>query len=115
MEYVDSYTPRPRPRPSPLPAFSVRAFTVAVGLLIFALAYITIGLRWHINRARAAPHAQREMQSTFLAADYERAARNAGRGEDAPHRAAEFARMARMHARAAEEAGRLRRLYEEAW
>lgn len=115
MEYVDSYAPRPRRRSAPPPTFSVRWFAAAVGFLIFALAYITIGWRWHMNRARAAPYARLEVESTFRAADYQRAARNPGPGEDASRRAAEFARLARMHTRAAEEAGRLRRLYEEAW
>ena len=103
-----------RSQPRRLP-FSLWRFVAAVAFLVFALGYVSVGLRWHNNRARAATYAQQEMNATFRAADYQRAARNPGRSEDAPVRAAEYRRLARMFSKVAEESGQLRKLYEEAW
>lgn len=117
MEYVTHYRPFDRRRAAaPLRLrWNPWLFAGALGFLVFALLYVSIGIRWHTYRARASLYAHREMESTFRAADYKRAARNPSLNEENPARAQELRRLAEMHARAAEEAAQLRKLYEEAW
>ena len=115
MEYATHYPRYGRNRRVPRLTFNFRAYAVALGFLAFALVYVAIGIRWHTYRARASLYAQQEMESTFKAADYRRAARNPGLTDDAPRRAMEYRRLADMHAKAAEECGRLKDLYEQAW
>ena len=117
MEYATHFQPQDRsraPRPARL-TWNHQLFAGAIGFLVFALLYVSIGIRWHTYRARANLYAQQEMESTFQAAAYKRLARSPGLTEDSSRRALEYRRVAEMHARAAEESGRLRQLYEEAW
>jgi len=115
MEYATPYPRYGRNRRTPPLTFSMRTYAAALGFLAFALIYVAVGIRWHTYRARASLYAQQEMESTFKAADYRRAARNPGLSDDAPRRAVEYRRLADMHAKAAEECGRLKDLYEQAW
>ena len=115
MEYVTHYrTPDRRRTPARVP-LRPWVFIASLGFLVFALLYVSIGIRWHTYRARASLYAQREMESTFEAAHYRRAALNPGLSEAAQRKTQEYRRLAEMHARTAEECGRLRQLYEEAW
>ncbi len=95
--------------------FRVRWFAAILAFAIFALGYLSVGVRWHTHRARASAYAVREVEHTFEAANYERAARNPGYSDDAPQRADSYRRFAEMHAKAARECARLRELYEQAW
>ena len=112
---------RPQPQPQSRPAaarrkpMSLWVIGGAVGFLVFALVYVTLGIRWHTHRARAAVYAQQEMEATFRAADYKRAARTIGRTEADLARAIEYRRLAEMCTRAAEEAAAICKQYEEAW
>ena len=45
----------------------------------FTLIYMAVGIRWHVYRARAGEYAQMEVEHTFEAANFARAARNASR------------------------------------
>ena len=114
MEYATHY-PQYGRRRTPQLTFRLRTYVALLGFLAFALLYVSLGIRWHTYRAHAAVHAQREMESTFKAAEYLRAARNPGFAADAPIRVREYRRLADMHTKAAEEATQLRKFYEEAW
>ena len=115
MEYATHYPSRSGRGRAPGLTFSLRGFACALGFLAFALLYVAIGIRWHTSRARASLHAQQEMESTFKAADYRRAAMSPGTAADAPHRVLEYRRLAAMHDKVANEARQLKELYERAW
>ena len=115
MEYVAHHPRRSDRSRTPQPTFSLRFFAAALGFLAFALVYVTLGLRWHTNRAQASLYAQQEIESTFKAAEYKRAALNPGHSDDSPRRAVEYRRLAEMHAKAADECRRLKELHEQAW
>ena len=115
MEYATHYPSRSGRGRAPELTFSLRGFALAIGFLVFALLYVSVGIRWHTYRARASLHAQREMESTFKAADYRRAAINPGTTEDAALRAREYRRLAAMHDRVADESRAIKEFYERAW
>ncbi len=98
-----------------MPTFRVRWFVALVAFGAFALGYISVGIRWHTYRARANLYSAREVEHTFEAANFLRAARNPGYAEDAPKRAESYRKLAEMHTRAAEECAQLREIYERAW
>ncbi len=95
--------------------FRVRAFAAALGFLAFALVYVAVGIRWHGYRAQASYYARQEVDHSFKAGDFARAARDPGDSDDAPRRAVQYRKFASMHAKAAEECARLREFYERAW
>jgi hypothetical protein len=95
--------------------FRGRWFLVLLGFAVFTLVYIPIGIRWHTYRARAALYARQEVEHTFEAATFARAARNPGPTEDDHARAAVYRKYAEEHERAALECTRLRQLYERSW
>lgn len=95
--------------------FRVRAFVVLLGFSAFALLYISVGIRWHSYRARAGEYARREVEHTFEAAHFARAARDPGDSPDARVRAVEYRRLAVMHEKAARECTELREFYEGCW
>jgi hypothetical protein len=98
-----------------MPTFRVRAFLAILGFAAFTLLYISIGIRWHIYRARAGIYAQQEVEHTFEAANFARAARTSGGSEDEQAQAAQFRKLAEMHEKAARECTQLRELYEKSW
>ena len=95
--------------------FRVRWFVAALAFLAFALLYVSIGIRWHVYRARASLYARQEMEHTFEAANLARAARSPGNSDDGRARAAGYRKLAEMHEKAALECTRLRELYEKCW
>ena len=115
MGYVTHYDRRFDRNRTPGLTFNFRLYGALLGFLVFALLYVAIGIRWHTYRARASHYAEREMESTFKAAEYLRAARNPGFGDDAPRKAKEYRRLADMHTRAARECSELRAFYEQCW
>jgi len=115
MEYTTHFDRRFDRNRAPRLTFSIRMYVALLGFLVFALLYVAIGIRWHTYRARASLYAQQEIDSTFKAAEYLRAARNPGFADDAPIRAKEYRRLADMHTKAAEECTQLRQFYEQCW
>jgi hypothetical protein len=95
--------------------FHTRAFVAIVAFSAFALAYISVGLRWHTYRARASFYARQEMEHTFEAAHYARAARDRGGSDKSQAQAIGYRKLAEMHQKAARENARLRELYENCW
>ncbi len=95
--------------------FRVRTFAVILGFSAFALLYISVGIRWHSYRARAGEYARREVEHTFEAANFARAARNPGDSAEAEAKVSEYRKYAAMHEKAARECTRLREFYEGAW
>jgi hypothetical protein len=95
--------------------FRTNAFLVLVGLLIFTLGYVSVGIRWHTYRARASLYAQQEVEHTFEAARFARAARDRGYSPDSTARSNEYRKFAELHERAALENMRLRKFYENCW
>jgi hypothetical protein len=95
--------------------FRVRWFAALLGFSIFTLLYISIGVRWHIYRARASLYARQELEHTFEAADLARAARSLGNSDKDRATAATYRKYAEMHEKEAQECTRLRRLYEQCW
>src|SRR3954452_1223591 len=77
--------------------FRVRSFVILLGFSAFTLVYMAVGIRWHVYRARAGEYARREVEHTFEAAHFARAARNPGYSEEEQARAAEYRRLADMH------------------
>ena len=114
MEYATHSRQSDRNR-TPGLTFHFRTYVALLGFLAFALVYMSVGMRWHFYRAQAGIYAQQELESTFKAAEYLRAARNPGFTADAPIRAKEYRRLADMHSKVAEEATRLREFYERSW
>ncbi len=98
-----------------MPGFRVRAFVAILAFAGFTLLYISVGIRWHTYRARASLYARQEVEHTFEAAHYARAARVSGGSEDARAEAAGYRKLAAMHEKAARECTRLRELYENCW
>ena len=98
-----------------MPTFRVRIFLILVGFAAFTLLFCSVGIRWHTYRVRAALHAQRELDHTFKAADFARAARVVGDSPDDRAQALRYKMIAEMHERAALENTRLRELYENCW
>jgi len=95
--------------------FRVRSFVILLGFSAFALVYMAVSIRWHVYRARAGEYAQKEVEHTFEAANFARAARNAGYSDEGQARAAEYRRLAVLHEKAAAECTRLREFYEACW
>ena len=98
-----------------MPIFRVRVFLAILAFAMFTLLYISVGIRWHVYRARASLYARQEVEHTFEAAHFARAARTSGGSEDDQAEAAEFRRLAEMHKKAARECTQLRELYESSW
>ena len=98
-----------------MPVFRVRLFVVMLGFAAFTLLFCSVGIRWHTYRARASLHALREVEHTFKAADYARAARATGETPESQAKAQRYKQLAEMHERAALENTRLRELYENSW
>ena len=116
MSYATHFDrPRPRRGQAPGPTFNFWLYGALLGFLAFGLVYVTIGIRWHTYRARAADYARRELEATMQADAYRRAARNPGSTDADRLRAAEYRRLHRMYARVAEECTQLREVYEKAW
>ncbi len=91
---------------------------VFLGILAFAactLVGVSVGFRWHVYRAYASKYARQEVEHTFDAAHFLRAASNPGYAPDAPEKALSYRRQADMHAKAAREAAQLREFYERSW
>ncbi len=95
--------------------FRTHLFLALVGLLIFTLGFVSVGIRWHTYSARAALYAEREVEHTFAAARYARAARDRGTSPESEARALECKKLAEIHNRAALENTRLREFYERCW
>ena len=100
-----------------MPKFRLGLFLAMLGLAAFTLVFISVGLRWHTHRARASLYAQKEVDHTFKAADFARAARALATSEDDDDRAdgARLRLYAALHARAARECTQLRERYEQSW
>ncbi len=95
--------------------FRVRWFAALLAFSAFTLLYISVGIRWHVYRAKAGYYARQEMEHTFEAANLTRAARASGYTDEARARAAGYRKLAEMHEKAALECTRLRELYENCW
>ena len=95
--------------------FRTRWFVAALAFAVFAIAYLCVGIRWHTYRARANLYSGREVEHTFEAANFARAARNPGYADDAPQKAEAYRKLADMHKKAALECARLREFYEKCW
>ncbi|WP_435008521.1 hypothetical protein P12x_005728 [Tundrisphaera lichenicola] len=95
--------------------FRVRAFAILLAFSAFALVYISVGIRWHTYRARAGLYARQEVEHTFQAANFARAARDPGDSPETQARAREYRRLAKMHEKAARECTELREFYEACW
>jgi hypothetical protein len=95
--------------------FRVRSFVILLGFSAFTLVYMAVGIRWHVYRARAGEYARREVEHTFEAANFARAARNAGYSDEEQARAAGYRKLAVMHEKAARECTQLREFYEACW
>jgi hypothetical protein len=95
--------------------FRVRTFVILLGFSAFTLIYMAVGIRWHVYRARAGEYAQLEVDHTFKAANYARAARTSEYSDEGQARAAEYRRLAALHEKAALECTRLREFYEACW
>ena len=95
--------------------FRVRTFLVIVGFAIFTLIYVSVGIRWHIYRARASYHARQEVEHTFEAFSLIRASRVVGSSPEAQTRAANYRKLAEGHEKLARECARLRIFYENCW
>jgi hypothetical protein len=100
---------------TPMPTFRVRVFLAILAFSAFTLVYVSVGIRWHIYRARASLYARQEVEHTFEAANFARAARTSGGSEEDQAQAAEFRKLAEMHVKAARECTQLRELYEKHW
>src|SRR5947209_2021357 len=98
-----------------MPTSRVRWFFVLLGFSAFTLLYMAVGIRWHVYRARAGEYARLETEHTFEAANYARAARNAGYSEEEQARAASYRKLAAMHEKAARECTQIREFYESCW
>jgi hypothetical protein len=98
-----------------MPAFRVRVFLAILAFSAFTLAYISVGIRWHTYRARASLYARQEVEHTFEAANFARAAQTSGGSAADQVQAAEFRKLAEMHEKAARECTQLRELYETRW
>jgi hypothetical protein len=98
-----------------MPAFRVRVFFAILAFSAFTLLYVSVGLRWHIYRARASLYARQEVEHTFEAANFARAARASGGSGDDQEQAAGYRKLAEMHEKAARECTKLRELYENSW
>lgn len=90
-------------------------FFLVLGLAAFTAIYIAVGIRWHTYRARAALYAQREVQHTFDAEHYRRAALQPAPDDESRNKVLRYRQIAEKHERAAQECGRLRELYESIW
>ena len=95
--------------------FRVRTFLAILAFSAFTLAYMSVGIRWHVYRARASLYARQEVEHTFEAANLARAARNPGYSADSQARAVAYRKLAEMHEKAARECAHLRELYEKFW
>ena len=95
--------------------FRVRVFLGIMAFAAFTLVFMTVGIRWHIYRARASLYARKEVEHTFEAAHFLRAARTSGGSDDDRGEAAHFRKLAEMHEKAARECTQLRELYENSW
>ncbi len=95
--------------------FRTNLFLALVGFLVFSLGFVSVGIRWHTYSARASLYAQQEVEHTFEAARYARAARDRGDSPEADARAREFKKLADLHEKAALENTRLRKFYESCW
>jgi hypothetical protein len=95
--------------------FPVRTFVAMVGFLIFTLLFVSVGIRWHTYRARASLYARQEVEHTFEAARYARAAGDRGSTAESEGRARLYRKIAEMHEKAALENLRLRKFYESCW
>jgi hypothetical protein len=98
-----------------MPVFRVRLFFGMVGFAAFALVFCSVGIRWHVYRAQASIYARRELEHTFEALHYARAARMTGGSDEDQAQAASYRNLARMHEKAARECTRFRELYENSW
>jgi hypothetical protein len=95
--------------------FRLRSFLILLGFSAFTLIYMAVGIRWHVYRARAGEYARREMEHTFEAANFARAARNSGYSDEDQARAASYRKLAAMHEKVAHECTQLREFYETCW
>lgn len=95
--------------------FRVRAFLAILAFSAFTLVFLSVGIRWHVYRARASLYARQEMEHTFEAANCAMAGRYPGASEESQARAAGFRKLAAMHQKAARECTQLRELYENCW
>jgi hypothetical protein len=95
--------------------FRTNVFLALIGLLVFTVLYVSIGIRWHTYRARASVHAQQEVEHTFEAARYARAARDRGDSPESEARARQCQKLADLHQKAAQENTKLREFYEKCW
>jgi hypothetical protein len=98
-----------------MPTFRVRLFLAILAYALFALIFISVGIRWHVYRARASLYARQEVEHTFEAANFARAARTIGPSDDEQDLAEGYRQRASMHARAARECTQLREFYEKSW
>jgi hypothetical protein len=98
-----------------MPVFRVRAFFAILAFAAFTLVYVSVGIRWHVYRARASLYARQEVEHTFEAAHFARAARTSGGSDVNQAEAAQFRKLAEMHEKAARECTQLRELYENCW
>jgi hypothetical protein len=95
--------------------FPTRTFVALLAFSLFTLLYISVGIRWHTYRAYASKYARQEVEHTFEAAHYARAARITGNSEEAQAQANRYRGLARQHERAARENSQLREFYEKCW
>jgi hypothetical protein len=98
-----------------MPVFRVRIFAGLLGFAAFLLVFFSVGIRWHVYRARASLYARQEVEHTFEAAHYAREAQITGSSEHEQAQAVGFRRLAQMHEKAARECTQLREFYESVW
>ena len=95
--------------------FRTHLFLALVGFMAFTLVFVSVGIRWHTYAATAAMYAREEMEHTFEAADYARAAQDRGDTPESEARALECRRLARYHQQLAAKNAKLRELYQRSW
>ena len=98
-----------------MPVFRVRVFLGMLAFAMFALVFCSVGIRWHVNRAHASRYARSEVEHTFEAAHYARAAQFTGGSDEDQAQSVSFRKLAAMHEKAARECTQLRELYENSW
>ena len=98
-----------------MPVFRVRVFFGMLAFAAFTLMFLSVGIRWHVYRARASLYARQEVEHTFEAANFARAARATGGSDEEHSQAAGYRKLAEMHEKAARECTQLRELYENSW
>jgi hypothetical protein len=95
--------------------FRTNLFLALIGFMVFTLGFVSVGIRWHTYSARASLYAKQEVEHTFEAARFARAARDRGDSPESEAKATKCRQLAEHHEREALKNTRLREFYEKCW